>query len=146
MYTVSDLNSIMENLLDFMETLVGIEQEKLEATTKKNVDLLEEIMRKQQAQMMRFKGYDRKREAIQKELGFENLSFREIAKQSKNPDELDHPVFEKLEKATNQYRELNELTKKSIEINLHALNKAMQASQVANANLKDGTIFKNSKL
>ncbi len=136
----------MENLLDFMEALIVIEQEKLQATTKKNVDLLEEIMRKQQAQMLRFKGYEKKREAIQKELGYENLSFREIAKKTKNPEELDHPVFEKLEKATNQYRELNELTKKSIELNLHALNKAMQAQQVAGTSLKDGSVFKNSRL
>ena len=71
MYTLDDFLDLAEKLILLFDDLTDIEQTKLEAVTEKNIDSLNECMKEEQAYLLQFRGLDKKREAIQKDLGFE---------------------------------------------------------------------------
>ena len=62
----------------FLKDITAVEKEKMEAAMKNNVLILEECIKKEQALVMRSRGLDQKRQSIQKAMGAEQLTLKQI--------------------------------------------------------------------
>ena len=88
MYKLDDFLDLLEKLVLLFDDLTEIEQTKLEAVTKKDIDTLNDCMKEEQAYLLQFRGLDKKRESIQKDLGFENMKFSQIITNMKDKQYL----------------------------------------------------------
>lgn len=114
--------SLMNDFIEFFDTLIPIEQEKLDAVLHNRVSLVEDSMHKEQAAIMRLKGLELKREAEQKRLGLEDCTFQQILeKVSGDDDVLLRPLFNKLNDQLRIVQSLSDNVKDAIEVNLHVM-------------------------
>lgn len=133
---MNDFQEFIEIIRDFIrlfETLIPLEQEKLDAAVKNRVSFVEDCMNKEQAAVLRLRGLEQKRENAQKKLGMENLTFRQILE--KAPEDVVpvlRPLFNELSGQVQMFRELSGSVKDAIEINLHVIQSTLAASQTPN--------------
>lgn len=138
--SLNDLNNIVIQITTFMEELAILEQEKLNAITQKKLTALDDCMKKQQAQILKLRGLDKKREQIQADLGFANISYKEIlTKLNGSEEQIAITLFNTLQESTDAFYALNSITKAALNDNLYRVNK-----NASTTTLKSGTVFKNS--
>ncbi len=128
MYTLDDFLDLAEKLILLFDDLTDIEQTKLEAVTEKNIDSLNECMKEEQAYLLQFRGLDKKREAIQKDLGVEKKKFSEIismVEDKKYKEELEE-LFATLKETMDFYQQIHNNVKHLVEINLHSIDKTLE--------------------
>lgn len=116
---------IIKEFIRLFESLISIEQKKLDAAVKNRVSFVEDCMNKEQAAVLHLRGLEQKREQAQKQLGMENLTFRQILE--KVPSDVEiilRPMFEQLSTQIRTFQALSESAKESIEVNLHMIHLA----------------------
>lgn len=113
---------LMKEFIEFFDTLIPIEQDKLEATVKNRVALVEDFMHKEQAAVMRLRGLEQKREAEQKRLGLEGCTFRQILGKIPDTDAaMLKPLFDKMDSQVRTMQSLSGSIKDAIEVNLRVI-------------------------
>ena len=123
MTTITDFNNIVLSLIELLRSLIAIEQDKLKAVTSNDLDTLNACIKNEQVEVLKLKGIDKKREQIQVDLGYENLTFREII--SMLPEEQKNEsakLFTTLQRTTDEFNELNNSIKTALDVNLHSIN------------------------
>lgn len=122
---MSDLSAfagLMKEFIEFLDTLIPLEQDKLNATVKNRVSLVDDYMHKEQAAVMRLKGLEQKREAEQKLLGFEGCSFRQILEKVPDADAaILKPLFDRMDSQVHIIQSLNKNIQDAIEVNLRVI-------------------------
>lgn len=114
--------SLMNDFIEFFDTLIPIEQEKLDATLHNRVSIVEDLMHKEQAAIMRLKGLELKREAEQKRLGVEGCTFQQILEKISSEDAAQlRPLFNKMNDQLRTVQSLSSSVKDAIEVNLHVI-------------------------
>ncbi|MEG0564707.1 MAG: flagellar export chaperone FlgN [Hungatella sp.] len=104
------------------EELTGTEQAKLEAAKDYDIAKLENCMKKEQADTMVLRGYDKKRLALLDTLQFGNITFTQMIPQLPEEYRYEFSIeFDKLNDAYHLYRETADCAKQIIEINIHRL-------------------------
>lgn len=122
MSNFSAFADLMREFIDFFDTLIPIEQDKLDATVKNRVALVEDFMHKEQAAVMRLRGLEQKREAEQKRLGLEGCTFRQIlGKVSEEDAAILKPLFDKMDSQIRTIQSLSGSIKDAIEVNLRVI-------------------------
>ena len=128
------LRDILIETNSFLKEITDLEKKKFDFVLKNNISRVEECMKSEQAMMLKLRGLDRKREAVQKELGFENMSFKEIigtlAEDEKHNFDA---LFDEMQKNLKLYKETSKLSQDAIEINLHRLDKYLSELNGAEA-------------
>lgn len=141
MHDFNDFKTVISDLISLIEDFNKLETEKLKAVQQNLVTFVEEAMKKEQASIMKLRGLDKKREAIQKDLGWEGLTFQQILSQVTvvEKEEL-QPLFEQLSNDVTQFNSTRENAQKALEINLHHINKmiARKAAEESRAYTSDG--------
>lgn len=118
----SAFSSLMNDFIEFFDTLIPIEQEKLDATLHNRVSIVEDLMHKEQAAIMRLKGLELKRETEQKQLGLEGCTFQQILEKISSEDAAElRPLFNKLNDQLRTVQSLSGSVKDAIEVNLHVI-------------------------
>lgn len=113
---------LMKEFIEFFDTLIPLEQDKLDATVKNRVSLLEDYMHKEQAAVMRLRGLEQKREAEQKRLGLEGCTFRQILEKVPDMDAaMLKPLFDRLDNQVNTMQSLSRSIKDAIDVNLRVI-------------------------
>lgn len=126
MAIMDDFIKIIVELIQFFEELIQTENEKLDAISKNNVFKLEDCMKKEQVSILKLKGLDKKRETIQSDLSFGNLSFREIlSKVDASQKSRLEPLFRQLEEKVSFYNGISQSAKTAIELNIHNIDKKL---------------------
>ena len=127
MFNINDFESNIKDLIVFFEEMSDVEKEKLKAVTENNILLLEECMNKEQANILRLRGLDKKREQIQSALSFEKLSFKEIIQllPEENKTEM-NALLNELSLAVSLYKKYSENAKTAIEVNLHSIDHILE--------------------
>lgn len=123
MHNFKDFKTVVGDLITLIEEFNQLETEKLKAVQQNRVTFVEEAMKKEQAAIMKLRGLDKKREAIQKDLGWERLTFQQILSQVPvvEKEEL-QPLFEQLTGCVRQFDDTRDSAQKALEINLHHIN------------------------
>ena len=127
MHNFTNFIQLLHEYTTLFDALIKVEQEKLMAAKKNRVTFVEEAMRKEQAYVLQLRGFDKKREQIQHDLGFSSLSFQQILEQV-SPEEKDQliPLFHQFKERITLLQEVSDNAKKMIEINLHTIQKALK--------------------
>ena len=115
---------LLRQFVELFDRMTPLEQEKLEVVKRNQVSALEEIIKKEQAEIMALRGLDQKRERLQKELGFEGMTFQEIL--GRLPEEQQpefRELFDTLGSRVKEFQSITESSKAMMEVNLHAINK-----------------------
>ena len=126
----SELIAIIEEQIDFFSEAVIVEQKKLDAAQKNRVTFVEDCMKKEQAMVLKLRGFDKKREEIQADLGFNGLSLQQIVErcdEEKKSQLL--PLTSQLKTQVSLFRSISESANTAIEVNLHAIDKVIQYSK-----------------
>lgn len=125
-YIVS-FQEIIRELIGLFEELGAVEQEKLQAVVQNNLKEIEACMKQEQVGIMRLKVLEKKREAIQAQMGLQGKSFRELI------DTLEGDVrfelqeqYQKLETALMHFNEQAQSAKTAIEANLHSIEHTLE--------------------
>lgn len=142
MHNFNDFKTVVGDLIILIEEFDQLETEKLKAVQQNRVTFVEEAMKKEQAAIMKLRGLDKKREAIQKDLGWERLTFQQILSQVSvvEREELE-PLFAQLSANVRQFDDTKDSAQKALEISLHHINAAIakKAAQGRQAYTSDGT-------
>ena len=78
MHNLSSFRELIQQFIELFDRMTPLEQSKLEVVSRNQVALLEDIIKKEQAEIMALRGLDQKRQRIQEELGWKDLTFQEI--------------------------------------------------------------------
>lgn len=122
----SNFIKIIEEFIDFFDTLIPIEQEKLEAAIHNRVSFVEESMHKEQAAVLRLRGLEQKREKEQEKLGMKDYTFRQILENA--PDNVSSelsPLFDRMSEQVRQFQSISGNAKDIIEVNLHVIQSSL---------------------
>lgn len=117
---------IIKEFIQLFESLITIEQTKLDAALKNRVSFVEDCMNKEQAEILHLRGLEQKRERAQAELNMKDFTFREILE--KAPDDVSSvlkPMFDKLSEQVRTFQSISESARESIELNLHMIQSSL---------------------
>ena len=133
MTTFQGFINIIEEMILFFSQATAVEMQKLKAVEKNRISLLEDFMKKEQVMNMKLRAFDKRRDILQTELGYEKLSLREILEKS-SPEEkkLLTPLIEQLESEVNLFSNTLDSAGKLMEVNLHKINASMSQTVIPN--------------
>jgi len=122
MENINKFIGVIREMADFFDEFQLLEKEKLEAVTNNNIRKLEECMRKEQAEILILRGLEKKQTEIQKVLGYEGRTFKEIIGliPETNKDELE-TIYFRLSDSLERFTGTTESVKKAIDANLHII-------------------------
>lgn len=130
MHDLSAFEKVIEQLVELFDRMIPLEQSKLDAVSHNQISQLEDIIKKEQAEIMVLRGLDQKRERTQEELGWKGLTFQEILKKLPEEQKADlQKLFDELAGRVKSFQSVTESSKTMMEVNLHAINEmiAMQS-------------------
>ena len=129
---MEQLIKILLETIEFIDEITEVENKKFQATLKNNINTVNECMKQEQALLLKLRGIDKKRESIQKDLGFENLTFTQIIEKAplSHKKQLSE-LFDTLNLKLDRYKDIFTNTQNAIEINLHNINKKLESFDVA---------------
>lgn len=131
MYTLSDFISVIQEMIGFFSNITEIEKIKLNAATKNDIILIEDCMKKEQAEVLRFRGLDKKRNEIQDVLGFHNLTLSEILPLVDKEQSDDCALlFSQLGNVVTIYQKTANSAKTVMEVNLHQIDTVLTKANV----------------
>ena len=137
MHNLSSFRELIQQFIELFDRMTPLEQSKLEVVSRNQVALLEDIIKKEQAEIMALRGLDQKRERLQKELGFPDMTFSEILERVSGDEKTElQKLFEELGSRVRQFRSITESSKTMMEVNLHAINKMVAQKTYGSANVR----------
>ncbi len=136
---------IIEDLITVFQDLTAIANIKLNAASHNRTATIDECMMKEQSLILTLKGLDKKRETLQEELGFNNLSFREILEKVSDEDrEKLAPLFEVLSREIQMFTQVNDNVNSVIKLNLKDIQKELDKRGKIYDKNQEGAIFETS--
>jgi hypothetical protein len=130
MHDISDFIKLIQEQIEFFTDATIIEEQKLKAAKKNRITFIEDAMKKEQAMILKLRGFDKKREEIQADLGFEKLSFSEIIEScDEEKKNLLIPLMNQLNAKVLLFRNTCESAKSIMEINLHTINNLLAQTE-----------------
>ena len=123
MHDLSAFRELLRQFIELFDRMLPLEQSKLEVVSRNQVALLEDIIKKEQAEIMALRGLDQRRERMQEELGWKDLTFQEILRRLPEEERPDmKQLFDELAARVTQFQSVTESSKTIMEVNLHAIN------------------------
>ncbi len=122
MRDLSAFEKVIQQMIELFDRMIPLEQSKLEAVSKNKIAVLEDIIKKEQAEIMSLRGLDQKRERTQEELGWKDLTFQQILKEEQSKLQ---ELFDELAGRVKTFQSVTESSKTMMEVNLHAINQVI---------------------
>lgn len=148
MKSLLDFYKLVEELTDLLKILKVIEENKLNAILEKSLIKLDACMKDEQVQVMKLRGLEKKREQLQSDLGYGNLTFKQIIESFQGNEKKEaQKLFNNLQKATHDFNAINHSVKTALEVHLHSINsvlekadaKSLQKKKLSKSNQFTGT-------
>lgn len=127
---MSDYKSLLDLLqkyADLFDSLTENQEKKIQAVKGYNNDVLNECMKKEQADTLLLRGYDKKRLKLQEELSLGDMSFQEMLPNI--PEEFQTEfvqMFRTLGDSYDAYKVSADCAKQLIELNIYRLSGAIE--------------------
>lgn len=120
---------LIRELIAFFDNMAATQQQKLHAAIHQDVLQIEECMKKEQAEVLRFRGLDKKRNEMQAALHFQNLKLKDILPLiDKEKSAECSLLFDQLNQSVKLYQNAFEAAKTAMETNLYRVNEALAAA------------------
>lgn len=121
------IKGIMDEYTALMDILIAFEKEKLEAVKKKKTSELDDFLKKEQAYLLQLRGLDGKREKLQKEYGFEGMTYRQLIDKAESDIKRElQESFTALSAKTNEFRNIVKTINSYIDIQLHTIDAVLE--------------------
>ena len=119
--------SLMKEMTQFFDAFQLIEKQKLEAAASNDILRLEEIMKKEQAEILVLRGFERKQQEIQAQMGCSGLTFREMIDRAPEQEKAElENLYSRLSESLDLFQKTTQSVKQAIDLNLHAIHKALE--------------------
>lgn len=121
---------IIRDMIELFEEHLPLEQKKLQALQCDDVAGVEDCMKQEQALTLKIRGLEQKREKLQKELGWEGKSFREIIETA--PEEHKQSLQELFDRLTNTvtvFSETNQAAMTAMEVHLRDIQRVIKIKE-----------------
>lgn len=119
---MDELKEILIEMTAFFQEFLPVEQEKLKAAGNKQATFVEECMAKEQAMILKLKGYEKRREEALKKAGMEGKTLQEITGQLSGEERAQmQNVTEAFSRAVREFHSANEEALKLIQLNIREL-------------------------
>ena len=129
---MNDYSSFIEVIREFIqlfEALIPIEQKKLDSAVHNQVS-----MNQEQAAVLRLRGLELKRQKIQKDLGMEQLTFKQLIEEAPEDVKVSLiPLFNELNEKVALFRSVSDSAKDTIAVNLHMIQSALSSGSAGNS-------------
>ena len=123
MVDLSGFQQLIRQFIVLFDRVFPLEQAKLDAVSQNEISRLEEIIKKEQAEIMALRGLDQKREKLQAELGWKDLTFQKILMRLSEEQQTEtKQLFDELASRVKSFQTITESSKTMMEVNLHAIN------------------------
>ncbi|QAT42018.1 flagellar export chaperone FlgN [Aminipila luticellarii] len=123
----AEIRGIIDEYITLMDKLIDFEQEKLQAVKVKDLKKLDAFLKEEQAYLLKLRGLDQKREKLQKQLGAEGLTYRQIIERTEGDTRIEmENSYNILSEKTKQFNELLSTLKTYIGIRLHTIDEVMK--------------------
>lgn len=119
---------LLEQLTRTMEQLTDVEQEKTAAVSRGDLGAVDECMKREQTLSLSLRGIDQRRDAMLAKMGLQGTALRDL--EDSAPTELLMETKRAAEALRGQYkvfRAASQVARDTLECNLRALEKAMEA-------------------
>ncbi len=121
-----EIKEIIDEYIELMDKLIVFEQDKLEAIKEKNNDALNTFLKEEQVYLLQLRGLDKKRETIQKHLGIDGLTYKEIIEKTQGTIRKEFETsYDILSIKISQFEDLQNTIKTYIDIKLHTIDSLM---------------------
>lgn len=119
---MNEFETVIRDLIAFFDENQQLEELKLKAAEENRPTAIEDCMTKEQAVILRLRGLDKKREEIQKKLGWEGKSFRQILELLPEEERAKYRgLFEDLSARVKLFQSANESALEIISLNLRQI-------------------------
>lgn len=123
MADLSGFQQLIQQFIAFFDRMLPLEQSKLDVVKQNQVTQLEDIIKKEQAEIMTLRGLEQKREKLQAELGWKDLTFQEILERLPKEQQAEMKrLFDDLADRVRSFQTVTESSKTMMEVNLHVIN------------------------
>lgn len=117
---------ILNESADLYKSFLELEYAKHDAVIKNDIELLDDIVSKEQVYYMKMRGLDQKREKLIDSLGCKGMTLKEIINSDKinNKEELTEK-YNELNEIIYKVKKINNLNKTLIEVRMHKIDDAL---------------------
>lgn len=125
MNNFNDLKNFLTDYLICIMEFADLENKKSVYIKNHDLDALSQIINLEQAHALKLRGMEKKREQIQLNLGYENLTFKElieIVPDIEQKKELNN-IFNRLSNAIFMFKSTCDANKKNVKLNVHVINR-----------------------
>lgn len=123
-----ELYEMMKQHLAFYKEFLGLEKAKMEDISKNNVASLDNYVKKEEAYLLKARGFETKRNKFLNEIGLENTTMKEVIKTA--PDEKKELLEDAYNELSNILLDLKEVNKRCnfmIQIRLQRIEASLNA-------------------
>lgn len=124
--------SLLQQLTEELGTLCDLAREKTLCVRNSDLMALDEIMKKEQAAALRFRGLEQRQETLLKSTGLSGVALSDLPNHfpPKKHTEV-KGVVEQLQRQYKFYRSWSEVARNTLECNIHEIDKLLSAAAVA---------------
>lgn len=136
---MQEFENIIRELIAFFDQNQALEEAKLKAAEENRPAAVEDYMTKEQAIILKLRGLDKKREEIQKQMGWEGKSFRQILELLSEEERVKFSqLFEDLSQRVKVFQSTNESALEIISLNLRQIRAAIKEKDTKGIYNQDG--------
>lgn len=136
---MDQFEQIIKQMIALFEEQLPLEQEKLRAVQEDDVAAVEECMKREQAVVLKLRGLEQKREKIQKDNGWDGMTFREIIDLAPEEKQLSYrQLLEKLQNSISLFQDMNECAMDTMRIHQREIEKVIKIKDPNGTYNQDG--------
>lgn len=122
--------AVIKDLTVLAGNIAQVEDHKAQAASQKRHELLDGIIQKEQAQILKLRGLEQHRIRQAKALGWDSLTFRQILEKAEPAEkELLAPVFTDLERQLKRLSSSRQSSEQIIKVRIHEIETAIARQQ-----------------
>ncbi|MCI8284897.1 MAG: flagellar protein FlgN [Firmicutes bacterium] len=138
MESYNEFKKLMKEYNILLDKLLKLETEKVNIIASDNIEQLEKQMRIEEAEMLRMRGLDRKREDLLNKMGYEGKTFRQIVESSAADQKSElQPLYTQMKEKTSRLKELSASTSRMVDSKLVRIESETNRMKGGGANAYD---------
>ncbi|MGP1570472.1 MAG: flagellar protein FlgN [Eubacteriales bacterium] len=127
MAVFEEVKNQMQEYSQTFDVLLEFEQRKFEAVKEKDLDVIDEYLKEEQAYLLQLRGFDQKREALLKANGYSGYTFRQIINEADGEEKADlENLYTEIEQKIDRFKKLMKTIDSYIDLQLFSVESAIE--------------------
>lgn len=127
MSVFEEIKKQMEEYSHTFDVLLDFEQRKFNAVKQKDLDVIDEYLKEEQAYLLQLRGFDKKREVLLKANGYEGYTFRQVINEAAGEEKADlENLYVEIEQKLDRFKKLMQTIDSYIDLQLFSVESAIE--------------------